>query len=365
MQVALNQAARQAGQVWPNPAVGAVLVARAQATEGDSANMHGQIIASAATAKGGRPHAELQVLEQAGARAAGATLYVTLEPCAHAGDTPSCAEAIIAAGISHVVIACVDPDPRTNGQGIERLRQAGVEVITDILTEQARWQHRGFFSRITRSRPWVTLKLATSMDGMVATGSGESQWITNEQSRNHGHLLRAEVDAILSTSRSIAKDDSRLTCRLPGLEHRSPIRVVVDRHLRLTEDSALLEDDAAPVWILTHDNLAYPYALPPYAQMLSLRSSINWLEEMLTLLGDRGLNRIMVETGGTFASALLGADLIDEIAWFRAPLIIGEEGISAIKGLNHDSLDQARGWKLQSTQSFGDNRLDTLVKDRY
>ena len=353
MQMALNLAQDQSGQTWPNPFVGAVLV------------KDGQVIARAATANGGRPHAETQAIEQAGSNAKGATLYVTLEPCAHDGETPPCAKAVIDAGIRQVVIACGDKDVRTYGKSIEQLKAAGIDVITGICEEEARWQHRGFFSRVERGRPWVTLKMAASLDGKVALGNGTSKWITGDQAREYGHILRAENDAILSTSRSIAKDNSRLTCRLPGLEHRSPLRIVMDRHLRLEGRGDLFVADDSPIWIMTYKDATDAYTLPTHAQLFTLNHSKDWLGDLFAFLGKQGLTRVLVETGGTFASALLGAGLVDELQWFTAPIIIGEEGISAVRSLNADNLEQLHEqWQLQETRQFGDDRLSILVRHR-
>lgn len=362
MKMALSLAEHQAGSTWPNPFVGAVLV-RAQVAEGDSALKDNQVVASAVTANGGRPHAETQTIEQAGAAAKDATLYVTLEPCAHDGQTPPCVDAIIAAGIRQVVIACTDPDPRTAGQSIDKLKAAGVDVIEGVCEEDARWQHRGFFSLIERGRPWVTLKMAASLDGKVALANGESKWITGEQAREHGHHLRAQNDAILSTSRSIAKDNSKLTCRLPGMEHRSPIRIVMDRNLRLEGEGDLFEADDSPIWIITYKDAEQAYELPPYAQLFTLQQSKHWLGDLFRFLGEQGLTRVLVETGGTFASALLGEGLVDELQWFTAPIIIGDDGISAVKALNAESLEELhRAWSVRETRQLGEDRLSVLVR---
>ncbi|HEX5079092.1 MAG TPA: bifunctional diaminohydroxyphosphoribosylaminopyrimidine deaminase/5-amino-6-(5-phosphoribosylamino)uracil reductase RibD, partial [Geminicoccaceae bacterium] len=221
MAVALRLAARGLGSVWPNPAVGCVLV-------------HGErIVGRGWTQPGGRPHGEVEALRRAGAAALGATAYVSLEPCAHYGRTPPCTMALLQAGVRRVVAATLDPDPRVDGRGIEQLRQAGVEVALGVGRAAAEALNAGFILRVRAGRPLVTLKLATSLDGRIATRRGDSRWITGEPARARAHLLRARHDAIMIGSGTALADDPSLTCRLPGLEERSPARVVLDRRLRL------------------------------------------------------------------------------------------------------------------------------------
>jgi diaminohydroxyphosphoribosylaminopyrimidine deaminase / 5-amino-6-(5-phosphoribosylamino)uracil reductase len=222
MAAALSLAARNLGQVWPNPAVGCVVV--------DAA---GRVVGRGFTQPGGRPHAETEALAMAGERARGGTAFVTLEPCAHHGKTPPCAEALIAAGIARCIAAIEDPDPRVSGRGLAMLRQAGIAVETGPLADQARTLNAGFLTRVTAGRPFVALKLATSLDGCIATRAGESRWITGEAARAFGHRLRATHDAIAVGSGTVLADDPELTCRLAGLEHRSPVRLVFDRRGRV------------------------------------------------------------------------------------------------------------------------------------
>ena len=219
MAVALRLAERGLGSAWPNPAVGCVLV------------RDGRVVGRGWTQPGGRPHGEVEALRRAGDAALGATAYVSLEPCAHYGRTPPCTMALLQAGMRRVVAATVDPDPRVDGRGIEQLRQAGVEVSVGLCRAEAEAINAGFILRVRAGRPLVTLKLATSLDGRIATRSGESQWITGEQARARGHLLRASHDAIMIGSGTALADDPALTCRLPGLEDRSPVRIVLDGRL--------------------------------------------------------------------------------------------------------------------------------------
>src|SRR5258708_2889973 len=240
---ALTLARRGLGRVWPNPTVGAVLV------------NDGRVVGRGWTQPGGRPHAETEALRRAGAAARGAALYVTLEPCAHHGKTPPCADALVEAGIARAVVALEDPDPRVSGRGLARLSQAGIPVQLGVGETEAKEINLGFFTRLAIGRPMLTLKLATTLDGRIATRSGESRWITGEPARALAHFLRANHDAVLVGVGTALVDDPLLTCRLPGLVERSPVRVVVDGHLRLPLTSALAASAKhTPTWIACLDN---------------------------------------------------------------------------------------------------------------
>ncbi|MBT3397327.1 MAG: bifunctional diaminohydroxyphosphoribosylaminopyrimidine deaminase/5-amino-6-(5-phosphoribosylamino)uracil reductase RibD, partial [Alphaproteobacteria bacterium] len=216
MRSALALAQRGLGQVWPNPSVGCVLV------------KDGHPIGRGWTQPGGRPHAETEALARAGDRARGATAYVTLEPCAHHGETPPCAAALVEAGVAKVVVACRDPDTRVNGGGIDALKSAGIDVVEGVLETDAIDLNIGFFTRVQSDRPMVTLKLAASIDGRIATSAGKSKWITGPGARAHGHGLRARHDAVLVGAGTVNADDPELTCRLPGMTGRSPVRVILE-----------------------------------------------------------------------------------------------------------------------------------------
>ena len=326
MQVALQLARRSLGQTWPNPTVGAVIV------------KDGQILGQGVTAKGGRPHAETQALTQAGNNARGADLYVTLEPCCHHGQTPPCTDAIIAAGIRKVIIACIDPNPLISGTGIELLRQAGIEVVEKIGEADALDINRGFFSVITKKRPFIALKIATSLDGKIATKNNESQWITSEKSRFQAHLLRSRYDAIATGIGTVLTDDPLLTCRLSGLEDRSPVRVVFDRQGRLPKDSQMLKTaEKVPVWTINSP-----------------------LEESVQDLAERGITRLLVETGEKLSTAFLQSGLVDRIYWFRAPIIIGNDGLAAIAGGFPPELAQLSRWEIIKHITLGSDSLDIL-----
>jgi len=351
MRAALTLAARGLGRVWPNPAVGCVIVDPA-----------GQVIGRGHTQPGGRPHAETKALRQAGAAARGCTAYVTLEPCSHHGKTPPCAEALIAAGIGRCVVALGDPDPRVSGRGLEILRSAGIAVDTGLLEDEAAALNAGFLKRIRQGQPLITLKLATTLDGRIATRSGESQWITGTAARQRGHLLRAMHDAILVGSGTALADDPSLTCRLPGLEDRSPVRIVLDRRLRLKPDSVLVRTArAVPVWLLTATD--HPAArLQPYldagVEVITVPGTGDPVA-ILAALGGRGLTRVLIEGGAQLAAAFLAADAVDRLVWMRAPGILGGDGLAAIADLGLDKLTAMRRFDLRAAQMIDGDSLET------
>lgn len=356
MKTALGLAERGLGNVAPNPAVGCVVV------------KDGAVVGRGWTQKGGRPHAETEALARAGAAARGATAYVTLEPCAHHGKTPPCAEALIAAGVARVVGAVGDPDPRVSGKGYEMLRKAGIEVVEDVCEAEARRLNQGFFLRIRDARPLVTLKLATSADGKTATHSGQSRWITGEAARRRGHLMRATHDAIMVGSATAIVDDPELTCRLPGLEARSPIRIVADGRLRLPLTSKLVRDARRiPVWLLTlaGGDAARRSAFESCGVVLiDVPVGADGLMDMkaaLALIAERGVTRLLVEGGARLAASLMQAKLVDRIEWFRAPRIVGGDGYGAIATLGIDVLANAPSLSLDETLSLGDDTLSSYT----
>ncbi len=348
MRVALALARRGLGQVWPNPAVGCVLV------------RDGRIVGRGWTQPGGRPHAETEALRRAGPAAQGATAYVSLEPCSHWGRTPPCANALIDAGVARVVAAIDDPDPRVAGAGITRLRAAGIAVATGVGAPEAADINAGFFTRQRLGRPLVTLKLATSLDGKIATGTGDSQWITGPSARAHTHKLRTENDAIMVGTGTVLADNPQLTCRLPGLGQHSPIRVVLDRYLRIPAHAHIVaEAPAVPTWILT-----LPTADPERRRgfeangvvVIEIGADASGridLAAALLELGARGLTRLIVEGGGALAAALLEARLVDRLVWMHAPLLIGADGVSAIAALGLPNMAEAHRFEPIATEAVG------------
>lgn len=328
---ALNVGRSNLGRTWPNPSVGAVVV------------HHGprgaQIVGSAATAPAGRPHAEPLALAQAGDAARGSTLYVTLEPCSHHGRTPPCADAVIAAGVRRVVTALEDPDSRVKGRGVARLRAAGVWVTVGVGAEQALYDHAGHICRVTRGRPHVLLKMAISADGKAGLPGPRPAVITGPQARARGHEMRAHADAILVGIGTVKADNPQLTCRLEQHEDRSPVRVVLDSALELPLDCALVRTAAqVPVWVIAAEDAdAAREARLVERGVEVLRAPRGkdgrlYLPAMLKLLGLLGITRLMVEGGPTVAAAFLQEGLVDELALFRSPVVLGADAVDAFSG---------------------------------
>lgn len=348
MRMALSLAARGLGNVWPNPAVGCVI------------EHEGRVLGRGWTQPGGRPHAERMALDQAGDAARGATAHVTLEPCAHHGKTPPCADALKAAGVARVNIAIGDPDPRVAGRGIAGLRAAGIAVATGILAEEARRQQRGFLTRVLLGRPMVTLKLASSLDGRIATAGGESQWITGPEARRRVHALRLSHDAVLVGGGTARDDDPLLTVRGLG-EVTQPVRVVASALLDLPPEGALAASARqVPLW-LCHgpradkarikaftDRGAICVAVPETGARLDLAG-------LLRALGARGLTRVFCEGGGQFAGSLLRAGLVDELHGFGAGVAIGAEGRPALGELGLEHLSDAPRFRLRRLEQVGGN----------
>lgn len=354
MALALGLARRGLGRVWPNPAVGCVIVA------------DGRVVGRGWTQPGGRPHAETEALARAGAAARGATAYVSLEPCDHYGRTPPCSLALIEAGIARVVAACTDPDPRVSGGGIARLRAAGVAVEVGVGEAEALALNEGFFRRIGDRRPMVTLKLATSLDGRIATRSGESRWITGPEARAWGHGLRARHDAIAVGSGTAQADDPELTCRLPGLESRSPVRVVFDGGLRLDPASRLVAGaGVVPTWVLTgpdHDaGKAAALAAAGAGIIPVARDAAGQIDPQAALaaLAERGITRLLVEGGGRLAASLLACRLVDRLEWFRAARVIGGDGLPGVAAMGVDVLAATADFLRVAVRPCGDDLAET------
>ncbi|WP_339854261.1 bifunctional diaminohydroxyphosphoribosylaminopyrimidine deaminase/5-amino-6-(5-phosphoribosylamino)uracil reductase RibD [Roseovarius nubinhibens] len=346
MREALRLGRSAMGSAWPNPAVGCVIVA------GD------QIVGRGATAPGGRPHAEPQALAEAGAAARGATAYVTLEPCAHHGKTPPCAEALIKAGVARVVVAVGDSDPRVSGRGIEMLRKAGIEVLQGVLEDEARTDLAGFFLRVEEGRPWVTLKLASSFDGRIATASGHSQWITGPEARQRVHEFRARHDAVMVGAGTARADNPMLTVR--GLDvPRQPVRVVVSRRLDVPLMSELARTAGeVPVW-MCHGPDADRSLREAWqglgAELVECRLHGRQLEigSVLQALGERGLTRVFCEGGGALAASLLSAGLVDELIGFTAGVVIGAEGLPGVGAMGLARLEEAPRFRLIEAAAVG------------
>jgi diaminohydroxyphosphoribosylaminopyrimidine deaminase/5-amino-6-(5-phosphoribosylamino)uracil reductase len=353
MRHALALAERAVGTTAPNPAVGCVIVSE-----------DGRVVGRGWTQDGGRPHAETVALAEAGDAARGAVAYVTLEPCAHHGQTPPCAEALVKAGVARVVAAVGDPDPRVAGKGLAMLRAAGIEVVTGVLEKEAAELNAGFFLRVKNNRPLVTLKIAQSLDGKTATVSGQSKWITGPEARRFGHLLRAKNDAILIGIETALADDPELTCRLPGLEDRSPVRVVLDTRLRLSENLKLVRTaKETPTIVFTVANgggtlVASGVDIVKVARDPRGRPDIG---AVLAELARRGATRLLVEGGAGVHATFLDRGLADRLEVFRAPIVLGGSGRNAIDALAGLDLDEASRFVPTGYRRLGPDVLESFA----
>jgi diaminohydroxyphosphoribosylaminopyrimidine deaminase/5-amino-6-(5-phosphoribosylamino)uracil reductase len=353
MALALVLGRRGLGSTWPNPAVGAVIV------------KNGVIVGRGWTQPGGRPHAEVEALRRAGDAARSAMLYVTLEPCSHHGKSPPCADAIITAGISRVVSAMEDPNPEVAGAGHARLRAASIMVEVGLGAEEARHDHAGHIRRMRDGRPHVLLKLAVSADGKASAAGRRPVSITGEAVRDRVHLMRAESDAIMVGIGTVLADDPMLTCRLPGMEKNSPVRVVLDSSLRLPLSSQLVRSAGdVPVWVIARDDAprASEAALAErgVAVLRAGGSRRPALAEVFKLFAAQGITRLMVEGGPTLADSLIGADLVDELISFHSAKIIGLDGIDAFDLASLAVLTQRL--KKADSETVGTERCDMFSR---
>lgn len=355
MQSALDLAATAEGRTRPNPAVGAVLV------------KDGQVVGEGYHPAAGQPHAEIFALRQAGPKAVGSTLYVTLEPCSHTGRTGPCADAVIAAGIARVVVATTDPNPLVSGRGLERLRQAGIAVETGVLEAAARRLIAPFAKHVTTGLPLVVLKAGMTLDGMTATAKGDSQWITNSASRTLVHQFRDKVDAILVGVGTVQQDNPLLTTRLAA-GGRNPLRVVVDSHLRIQEDAALLATgpDCETLIVTTASAPAAKRRrlLQRGVQVVEVDSENNKVKllKMLSFLGEKGVQSLLLEGGGTLNHAMLHAGLVDRVMLFLAPKLLGGQGRGVFSGPGVDRLAEAFALRdLRSRMIDGDILIEGEV----
>jgi diaminohydroxyphosphoribosylaminopyrimidine deaminase/5-amino-6-(5-phosphoribosylamino)uracil reductase len=352
MALAIALGERGLGNVWPNPAVGCVIA------------REGRIVGRGWTQPGGRPHAETGALAQAGEAARGATAYVSLEPCAHHGRTPPCAGALVAAGVARVVTALEDPDPRVSGAGHKTLESAGISVTTGVLAAEARAANAGFLSRVERGRPWLTLKLALTLDGRIATATGESRWITGPQARRRVHAMRLAHDAVLVGGGTARADDPALTVREMGAV-RQPLRLVASRGIDVPKDGALVRTiPEAPLWLLHVTGAVSPGDAAAWAgrgaRLLACPGGEGGGLDpagLLSALGAEGLTRVFCEGGGSLAASLLSAGLVDELAVFSAGLAIGAEGRPGIGALGLDRLAGAHRFRLVSVETVGGDIL--------
>lgn len=356
MAAALNLAARGLGRVAPNPAVGCVLVKEAR------------VVGRGWTGDGGRPHAETIALAQAGKQARGADAYVSLEPCAHIGKTPPCAEALIEAGIARCAVALEDPDPRVSGRGIAWMRNRGIEVTSGLMADRAARLNEGYLLTRLKKRPLVTVKLASTLDGRIAMASGESRWITNELSRKRVHLLRARHDAVMVGSSTAIADNPQLDVRVPGLKGSKPLRVVPDSRLRLPLTHNLVAHAREQPTLLatsaSSDRMrlkAFQDAGVETVELSADESGQVAMVELLAHLAERGTTRLLVEGGGHLIASLLREDLVDRMVVFSAARIIGGDGVPSVASLGIHHLAEAPVFELTAQEKLG---MDCLKEYR-
>ncbi len=342
MQRALDLAARALGRTSPNPAVGAVIV------------RGNRVIGEGFHRKAGRPHAEIEVLKNLAGTAKGATLYVNLEPCSHHGRTPPCADAVIQAGIKRVVIGMADPNPLVKGRGIRRLRRAGVEVKTGVLRQACEQLNEDFSLFIRTGRPMVTLKLAASLDGRIATVSGDSRWISGASSRRWVHELRNQVDAILVGSGTVGSDNPQLTCRIRG--GRDPLRVILDSRLSTNPQARTYTQKSTASTLIATTSVGakrqylFEHCNPARVEIVPFSAQNGRVPIPLVLaeLGKRGIKHVLIEGGGQVAAAALGEDVVDKVLFFYGPILLGGDGQAMIGTLGISQV--AAGKKLHTVQ---------------
>jgi len=360
MAAALRLGRRNLGQTATNPAVGCVIV------DGGGARV---VAARGWTAVGGRPHAEKEALKHAGKRASGSTAYVTLEPCAHEGRVKSCAQALIDAQVDRVVTAMTDPDPRTNGRGHAMLGAAGIAVTTGVLAEQAARDHSAHIALIGKGRPHVTLKLAVSADGMIGRRTGERMIITGEAAFTAVQAMRTSFDVVMVGIGTVLIDDPRLTVRLPGLEERSPTRVILDATARLPLQSRLVQSARQrPLMVIVG-----PEALSERKSALT-EAGVTVIEVdagpgggvdfsgALAALAARGFARVLAEGGAEVAASLVSGDLVDEVVIFRAPVVVGPDGVRALAGMALSAVERTPRYRLIDTGWAGDDQMRRYVR---
>ena len=354
MNIALRLADRNIGNVYPNPSVGCLII------------KNDRVVGRGWTQLGGRPHAEAMALGQAGPNAAGATVYSTLEPCSHFGQTPPCSDALIAAGIKRLVGGMRDPDPRVNGNGFLKLREAGIEVTDGVQEELAIELNKSFVSKIKNKSPVVTLKLATSIDSKISTKMGESKWITGNQARHSVHFQRSRHDAILTGIGTVIADDPMLNCRIKGLEDRSPVRVILDTKLKISANNQIASSAAEYETIVFTTNEA-KHGKQVQLEKLGIKIEPTEMDKngkvsiiaVLEALADNGITSVLVESGGQLAAEFIRLNLVDYLLVYRAPIVIGGDGVAAIGNVGLSTLNMAVPFERIQTEGLGIDLLDT------
>ncbi len=345
MFIALRLAHRGLGNVYPNPAVGCVIV------------KNNDIISRGWTQPGGKPHAETMAINNAKVNLKGATMYVTLEPCVHYGQTPPCVDAIIRSQIKRVVVAVQDPDIRVNGSGIKTLKENGIQVDCGVCEKEAKELNIGYFYVKLLKRPYVTLKLATTADGKIATQTGESKWITSAVARKFAHKLRAQNDAVMIGTGTLLKDNPRLNCRLPGLEKYSPVKIISDNKGKLNSSHLILNGKE----VITFTNEAEMAVQHRVIDNKPLENGGVDLISGIKYIARYGITRLLIEGGGKLASSLLKDNIVDNITWIRTSYLAGHDAISAIHSLNIHHVAELYKFKLRNLRKISGGHIETLV----
>jgi len=350
MGMALSLGRRGLGRVWPNPNVGCVVV------------QDGRVLGRGSTADGGRPHAETQAL--AGIDGAGSTVYVTLEPCAHHGQTPPCAQALIDAKVARVVVATGDPDSRVAGKGLAMLKEAGIEVVTGVREHDARQDMAGFLLRVTEDRPFVTLKLASSFDGRIATATGESKWITGPDARRLVHAMRGRQDAVLVGAGTVRADDPTLTVRDMGVT-KQPVRIVASRNLKFDAPALVDTMSEAPLWLCHGETAKTTEWTSKGAKTIQCQTNGRQVDavDMMSKLAKQGLTRVFCEGGGALAASMLSAGVVDEVIGFSAGLMLGAEGTPSLGAMELRHLKDAPRFKLVESRPVGPDLMHRWARD--
>lgn len=346
IRLALNLSKKNIGITNGNPSVGCVLV------------KNNAIISTGITGENGVPHAENIAILKAGKNALNATLYVTLEPCSHFGKTPPCVDLIIESKVSRVVISNIDPDPRVNGLGIQKLQAAGIEVVVGILEEEAKQINQGFFTARTLGRPFITLKLATSQDGKIADKNSENRWISSEKSRQYAHYLRVKNDAILVGANTVREDDPMLNCRLAGLEKYSPKRIILSSSLNIDLQNKVIQTaKSIPTYIATNNSATRKFT-DLGVKIIHLEN--NDLSDFVKKLPAIGVNSLLVEGGAKIAAKFLQANLVDKFIWIKAQKNIGDAGLDALAGLDINQV--AQSFKLINSRKIDTDLINSFSK---
>ena len=354
MRAALMQARFGLGRTWPNPSVGCIIV------------HDGRLVGQGRTADGGRPHAETEALAMAGDAAQGATAYVTLEPCSHHGKTPPCADALINAGISRVVIGVVDPDNNVSGQGIARLSEAGINVRAGIEQDKVATFYRPYFHHRKTNRPFVTVKIASTLDGKIAMADGQSKWITGPRTRRYVHLLRARHDAMMTASGTVQADNPQLTSRLDGYDGQQPLRVVVSSHIEMDASSNLAQSKSEGRVIVA--GVSGKNDLPDGVESMAVAAGADGrpdLHDVMRRLGQMGITSVMVEAGGIFLASLFKAGLVDCLVWTRSSGVIGADGLPSLGELGLDTVSDGRLFIPEKSFRIDDDMIEILTHRSY